>query len=69
MNTNKYRNSECTMPHLREKIVDEIGTEYGFDYVVAARDERREATHLIVSRHGALERVSLPNLGFKRTPR
>jgi hypothetical protein len=69
MNADTYRNLECTMPRLRERIVDDVRTEYGFDYSVAARDERRDATHLIVSRDGALERVTLPNLGFKRTPR
>jgi hypothetical protein len=68
MNADKYRNSECIMPHLRERIVDGVRTEYGFDYPVAARDERRDATHLIISRDGALERVTLPNLGLKRTP-
>jgi hypothetical protein len=69
MNANTYRNSECTMRRLRERIVDDARTESGFDYPIAARDERRDATHLIVSRDGALERVTLPNLGFKRTPR
>jgi hypothetical protein len=69
MNADTYRNLECTMPRLRERIFDDVRTEYGFDYPVAARDERRDATHLIVSRDGALERVTLPNLGFKRTPR